>query len=344
LHISWNPPSGRDWFRAIEGRFFRITVITIFAMPKPFHGHIEIIQRNAIQSWMRLDPGVEVILFGDEHGTAGVCKEFGLRHVPHVGRSEFGAPLLNTVFEGAQRVSKHNPLVYVNCDILLFHDFREALKATTARRERFLMVGRRWDLDITTPLDFSDSSLEMTLRDQAIRNGLQRAEMWIDYFVFPRNLYDDIPPLAIGRRYWDNWLIWKARNIHADVVDATPSVVAIHQNHDYSHHPQGVKGVLHSPESERNFSLAGGWKHLFTLKDANYHLCGDTLQPRRSYWFAPTGRQFSRGWDKVRAVTRVHFWHPLLDATRPIRHAVGLRRAKNQLPKKKPVARHEFDR
>ncbi len=286
-------------------------------MPKPFHGHIEIIQRNAIQSWMRLDPGVEVILFGDEHGTAGVCKEFGLRHVPHVGRSEFGAPLLNTVFEGAQRVSKHNPLVYVNCDILLFHDFREALKATTARRERFLMVGRRWDLDITTPLDFSDPSLEMSLRDQAIRNGLQCAEMWIDYFVFPRNLYHDIPPLAIGRRYWDNWLIWKARNIHADVVDATPSVVAIHQNHDYSHHPQGVKGVLHSPESER---------------------------PRRSYWFAPTGRRFSRGWEKVRGVTRVHFWHPLLDATRPIRHAVGLRRAKVQLPKKKPVARHEFDR
>jgi len=68
-------------FRGIESRFFRIPVITIFAMPKPFHGHIEIIQRNAIQSWMRLDPGVELILFGDEHGTAGVCKEFGLRHV-----------------------------------------------------------------------------------------------------------------------------------------------------------------------------------------------------------------------------------------------------------------------
>jgi len=61
---------------------------------------------------------------------------------------------------------------------------------------------------------------------------------------------------------------------------------------------QGAKGVLQSPESERNFTLAGGWKHLFTLKDANYHLCGDTLQPRRSYWFAPTGRQFSRGWIK----------------------------------------------
>ncbi len=162
--------------------------------------------------------------------------------------------------ESAQAVAKHNLLAYVNCDILLFQDFRAATETTAARRGRFLMVGRRWDLDITTPLDFSDPALEMSLREQAARNGLQRAEMWIDYFVFPRNLYRDFPPLAIGRRYWDNWLIWKARDIRADVVDATPSVVAIHQNHDHAHHPQGVTGVLHSPESERNFKLAGGWK------------------------------------------------------------------------------------
>jgi hypothetical protein len=319
-------------------------VISIFAMPKPFHGHIEIIQRNAIQSWTRLDPGVEIILFGDEPGTAAVCGEFGIRHEPHVGRSEFGAPLLNAVFESAQRVAKHNLLAYVNCDILLFQDFRSALGTAAARRRQFLMVGRRWDLDITTPLDFSDPSVEMSLHDRATRNGLRRAEMWIDYFVFSRNLYRDLPALAIGRRYWDNWLIWKARDIRVDVVDATPSVVAIHQNHDYAHHPQGVKGVLHSPESERNFRLAGGWKHLFTLKDANYLLCRDAWQRRRSYWFAPTGRRFSRGWEKVRGVTRVHLWHPLLDATRPLRHAVGLRQENVRLSKKKPVGGHEFDR
>jgi len=246
--------------------------------------------------------------------------------------------------ESAQAVAKHNLLAYVNCDILLFQDFRAATETTAARRGRFLMVGRRWDLDITTPLDFSDPALEMSLREQAARNGLQRAEMWIDYFVFPRNLYRDFPPLAIGRRYWDNWLIWKARDIRADVVDATPSVVAIHQNHDHAHHPQGVTGVLHSPESERNFKLAGGWKHLFTLKDAKYLLRRDTLQPSRSYWFAPTGRRLSRGWEKVRGFTRIHIWHPLLDATRPLRNAAGLRHQKVQIAKKKPVSSHELDR
>jgi hypothetical protein len=318
-------------------------MITIFAMPKPFRGHIEIIQRNAIQSWMKLAPGVEIILFGDEYGTTGVCREFGLRHEPQVDRSEFGAPLLNTVFEGAQRVAKHNLLAYVNCDILLFQDFHAALEDTVASRPQFLMVGRRWDLDITNPLDFSDPSLETRLHDQAIRNGLQRAEMWIDYFVFSRGLYHDVPALAIGRCYWDNWLIWKARNMHADVVDATPSVVAIHQNHDYSHHPQGVKGVQQSPESERNFKLAGGWDHFFTLKDANYLLYHGALQRRRAYWLAPTGRRFRRGEQEVRRAARVHLWHPLLEATRPIRHAVGLRQENIVPSKKKPADGHRLD-
>ena len=319
-------------------------MITIFAMPKPFHGHIATIQRNAIQSWIRLHPDVEVILFGEEQGTAEACREFGLRHEPQVGRSEFGAPLVNTVFENVQRVAKHNLLAYVNCDILLFQDFRAAAEGTAACRKSFLMVGRRWDLDITTPLDFSDPSLGRRLHEQAVCCGLRRAEMWIDYFVFSRGLYRDFPPLAIGRRYWDNWLVWKARNIRADVVDATPSVVAIHQNHDYSHHPQGVKGVLQSPESERNFRLAGGWKHLFTLKDANFVLCRGTLLPRRFCCFAPTGRRFSRGWETVGRITRVHFWHPLLEATRPARHAIGLRQEKGRLSWKKSVRPHELDR
>lgn len=52
-------------------------MITIFSTPKPFRGHFEIIQRNAIQSWLRLRPGCEIILLGNDEGTA----EFNLRHV-----------------------------------------------------------------------------------------------------------------------------------------------------------------------------------------------------------------------------------------------------------------------
>jgi hypothetical protein len=43
---------------------------TFFTTAKPFPGHDGIIQRNALKSWTRLHPEVEVILFGDEGGAA----------------------------------------------------------------------------------------------------------------------------------------------------------------------------------------------------------------------------------------------------------------------------------
>ena len=39
--------------------------LAILAMPKPFHGHIGMIQRNAIQSWTHLSPRPEIFLCGD---------------------------------------------------------------------------------------------------------------------------------------------------------------------------------------------------------------------------------------------------------------------------------------
>ena len=94
-------------------------MLTIFSTPKPFRGHIGTIQRNAIQSWKRLHPDVEVILFGDDEGAAEAAREFGLRHVPDVPRNEFGTKLLRGFFEPAQRMAQYDRLCYVNCDIIL---------------------------------------------------------------------------------------------------------------------------------------------------------------------------------------------------------------------------------
>jgi len=44
-------------------------MITLFSSPRPFRGHFDIIQRNAILSWKSVMPGCEIILFEDEEGT-----------------------------------------------------------------------------------------------------------------------------------------------------------------------------------------------------------------------------------------------------------------------------------
>ncbi len=59
-------------------------MLTIFTVPKPFRGHIKVIQTNAIRSWLLLRPECEVILFGNDEGTAEIACELGRRHIPNI--------------------------------------------------------------------------------------------------------------------------------------------------------------------------------------------------------------------------------------------------------------------
>src|SRR5580704_13506231 len=123
-------------------------MITFFSTPKPFAGHIEVIQRNAILSWKRAYPEADIILIGDDLGTAKVCRELGLVHVKKVNRNQFGTKYLASVYDSAQEMARHGLLCYVNCDIVLMDDFRTAVGVVARARDKFLMAGRRWDVDL----------------------------------------------------------------------------------------------------------------------------------------------------------------------------------------------------
>ena len=104
-----------------------------------------------------------------------------------------------------------------------------------------------------------------------------------DYFVFPGACYEEIPPFAIGRAGWDNWMIYYARRRKWVVIDATSSVLIIHQSHDYAHLPGG-RPHYRLPESDRNVELAGGRRAIFTLHDATHQLVDGQLKARDLGW------------------------------------------------------------
>jgi len=250
-------------------------MLTLFAIPKPFRGYIATIQYNAIQSWMRLQPACEIILFGDDEGTAEVVREFGLRHIPYVTLSEYGTPLLNSIFAQAQAVASHRVLAYVNADIILFGDFTAAVQRIPFHR--FLMVGQRWNMNLEQPLDFSHPDWQSQLCECVRSQGTPNERCGIDYFVFTSGLWGEIPPFTIGRTVWDNWLIYRARAQGARVVDTSHAVMAVHQNHDYSHIREGKttgwEAAWNGPEAQRNLQLAGGdYTRGFTLDDATWAL------------------------------------------------------------------------
>jgi len=278
-----------------------------------------VIQRNAIESWTRVHPDAEVILFGDDEGAAEVASEMGIRHEPYMPRNEHGTKFLAPMYDRAQETAKNAVMCYVNCDIVLTSDFRAALERVRGWRDEFLMIGRRWDLDVVTPVEFGQADWEQNLRSLALSDGRQRPPEWIDYFVFRKGLYyKKIPAFVIGRPSWDNWLVWYARASKAAVVDASECVVAVHQNHDYSYHPDGEMGVWLGEEARRNRELRGGWTHFGTVENATHRLTREGIRRSYRHWVVMAKRVAMAG---VKGV-----WYWCLGITRPVRHAVGLRK------------------
>jgi hypothetical protein len=256
-------------------------MLTIFSCPKPFtNPHINIIQRNAIKSWTLLQPRPEIILIGDEIGTAEVAKQLNISHMPWVARNEYGTPLVNSVFAEAEKVANNQVLCYVNADIILMSDFIHAIQEVLKNMSSFLIVGQRWDVDINEELDFS-ANWEQKLKSYVFKNGKLHPPTGLDYFVYTKGIYSDIPPFAIGRGAWDNWLIYYPYSQKVPVIDITPVTTVVHQNHDYSHIPNTLGPIWKNPEAKVNLRLAGGWRHQYTINDARYILLptGLKLQP-----------------------------------------------------------------
>jgi hypothetical protein len=301
-------------------------MLTLFSTPKPFTGHSEIIQRNALQSWKRLHPSVEVILFGDEEGAASICAELGLRHEPHVERHESGMKYVDYLFSRAQQIARHDYLCYSNCDIVLLDDFLKAFEKARAWREKFLLVGRRWDTDVTGPIDFSRADWAADLRHLALTTGALQHPGFIDYFVFPKGLYDRLPSLLIGRSYWDHWLVWKALSDGAALLDCSAFAVPVHQTHDYGYHPDGKRGTDRDDLARRNKFLSGNGRHLRSILDSTHRLTREG-QIRRNFLrpmirSTPFGRvDYGRTLLKMREQCQ-----SLINKTFRIRNRIGLRR------------------
>jgi hypothetical protein len=268
-------------------------MLSFFCIPKPFTGHEAIIQRNAIQSWQRLDARIEIFLCGHDAGVAECAAELGLSHIAGIAVNEFGTPLLNSAFNQVAARATQPLLCYVNADIILLSDFAAALRAVTHLPD-FLMIGQRMDMDITQPIDFSAADWAPRLSRQARVAGTLHAPTGCDYFVFPRgSLQVTLPPFAVGRPKWDNWFIQRAIQHRLPVIDATADVLAIHQNHGYTHVKHARGKMWEGPEGDQNLKLAGRLHHLYKITNADTKLVGGKLRP---------------AWDLPHLKERLHAW------------------------------------
>lgn len=250
-------------------------MLTLFSVPKPFQGHIDVIQRNAIGSWARLQPACKLVLCGQELGTEEVAREHGAIFLPDIKRNALGTPLLDCVFAESCRVARTRLVCYSNADIILLPAFMDALRRVPFKD--FLMIGQRTTVEQKEPIDFGDVHWAEKLAERARREGHLDGLTAIDYMVFARDgPLRQLPAFAVGRPGWDNWFVERARGLGIPVINATGLVRVLHQKHDYSH-VKRVWGVKwEGPEAVQNRRLVGwparGRPNAYTVRDATHVL------------------------------------------------------------------------
>ena len=295
--------------------------VTLFSAPKPFtEPQIATIQRNAVKSWTLL-PEVEVLLIGAENGVEHTANELGVKYLPNVKCTDAGTPFISSMFQLARENSDSDLLCIINTDMILFPDFVEAVKQVQKQKSNFVLLSQRWDLEVNEPIEFAND-WQNRLSSIVHRQGSLHRPAGSDFFLFPRFCYTEVPDFAIGRAGWDNWMIYKARQEKWPVIDGTPSVMIVHQNHDYRHLPGGKTHYTH-PETDENIRLAGGPAAVrYTILDATHRLIdGKLVRP------AFTGLRF---WRKVELfLRRIFFFLPgnnIESVVRPKRWVKRLRK------------------
>ena len=257
-----------------------LPMLTIFSAPKAFQGHVGIIQENAVRSWLSLSPTPKIILFGDDAGTAGFARGLGVQVVTAVETNSHGTPLVSNMFSQADSLAAGEVLAFVNADIVLTQASIEAARIAREWSPHFLLVAQRHDADVRQLMEF-DAGWERRWAADAVAAGKLHSPGAIDWFVFPRGQYHDMPPFAVGRTAYDNWLLWHTVASGVPLIDATSFVTLIHQNHDYSH---STLDTWEGVEARENRRWIRHWTNYYSITHATWKVGADGRIGRATDW------------------------------------------------------------
>ena len=242
-------------------------MLTFLASPKPFIGNAGKIQRNAILSWKVMHPEAEIIIYGDGEGVADVCREAGAHHVPDVPCSPSGIPTFNAIAEHAAMHAKYDIQCYLNCDIIFLSNIYEAVRKISF--DKFLVSGQRIDLHEGVEIDVTKEHWQEELLE-IIKSGKAElhAPTGMDYFIFKRGMWQSLLPLVIGRGGYDDALVLYCFRNKIPFINATLSIVAVHQFHDYGHQKGGRETVMWGEDARNNIDLHRNYHSRLNSADA----------------------------------------------------------------------------
>ncbi|XP_045192229.2 uncharacterized protein LOC123548760 isoform X2 [Mercenaria mercenaria] len=201
-------------------------------------------------NWKALRPFVIPVIFTNESSVAEECTRNGweARHISVAAAD--GIPVLKYMYKDVMDNYNSTFYAYSNGDILFTDTLINTLlylrNSSLDLDKPVMMVGQRSNVDNVTE---SEGSTWGNITKIAKERGKLFTSWAEDYFITPRSFpWNDIAEVVIGRRAYDNWLVYNSRKSKHTVIDSTKTLLAVHQttkagsfeghghkNRDYNH-------------------------------------------------------------------------------------------------------------
>lgn len=190
----------------------------------------QLVHNLTIENWLSFRPFVIPVIFTTELPLADECRTKGWRVFPVRSVGAEDIPVLKDMYLDVMLT--FNTLFYgfSNSDILFTNSLLETLVAITESvdvKNPIMIVGKRTNVDHVTEVEGSSWQNLISAAQSRGEIFTGRAE---DYFITSSTYpWREIPPLVIGRLSYDNWLVYNARKNGQKIVDATGTLLAVHQ-------------------------------------------------------------------------------------------------------------------
>lgn len=212
-------------------------LLTIFTTFKDVSSRISV-QNNTIVNWASLGDAIQPMFFNDmsnQSCLAAFAIKKGWIGVPLQRTNNFGTPLLKDMYRKAMSITKSYFYGFSNADILfdksLINTLEGVLKVIGQLKFNALVIGRRTNVYINN-FYAKLNTRNTTLQDIARSSGWLFTTDAEDFFFiynphkFP---WHTIKEVVVGRPRYDNYLVGQALTNNVPVVDATHSLLALHQ-------------------------------------------------------------------------------------------------------------------
>ncbi|MDW8236518.1 MAG: hypothetical protein RMK98_07880 [Bacteroidia bacterium] len=213
----------------------------------------------ALESWLLLEPRPQILLIVDHPSTEKLAQEYGVEFTPCLEFSPRGVPLLSSVFREAQRLAKYKVMAYVNADILLPNKLGKVIEKVKEKWKRFMIVSA------PTIIDYTRLHISLGYEQEAMKHAIfHPIHTGADLFIYTKGIFTDIPPIRLGRYYWDHWLLSYPLIYGVPVIDATPYLPIFHP-YDKTSSQCNQTGFFerfpleHKLDAEDNLRLIGYW-------------------------------------------------------------------------------------